>query len=403
MALTETGGQPWWKSLPWQEMGGAFGDIGTFAPLAVTLIQVNHLNPTVVFALAGALYVWSGWYYRLPVPVQPLKSFTVLAIALGLPPPVVGAGGVLMGASLLLIAASGLADRLNRVFTRPLVRGIQMGIGLILIASGLKMAFTPLVPDLHSVLVRGGIHPFPVGLVLAGLTLVLLIGFSRSASFPVGLVIVGFGLVAGLLLNAIPHLELGIVVPAFALPRIADLRAALVLLVLPQLPLTLTNSVVAMRDVARTYFGDEARHVTHRALCADLGVANVASGILMGMPMCHGSGGMTAHYRLGARTGGSMIFIGLLLLVIGLVFGPSTAAICRLIPAPVLGVLLAYVGVSHALLVRDVRGVFDWGVVLSMGLVSGYFKHNGYGLLVGAAFYFFRWAWVRLSVWLRRS
>lgn len=50
--------------------------------------------------------------------------------------------------------------------------------------------------------------------------------------------------------------------------------------------------------------------------------------------------------RLGARTGGALVTLGLLLLAVGLVFADSVGALFRLFPLPVLGVILFFAGLE---------------------------------------------------------
>src|SRR3990172_7010634 len=76
------------------EVAGAFGDIGVFLPLALGLIAVNGMDPTLVFGLAGAYYLLTGRFYRLPLPVQPFKAVSAIAIAGGL------SGGAVRGGAL---------------------------------------------------------------------------------------------------------------------------------------------------------------------------------------------------------------------------------------------------------------------------------------------------------------
>jgi MFS superfamily sulfate permease-like transporter len=232
----------------------------------------------------------------------------------------------------------------------------------------------------------GPLGPYPGWLApaLAVATGALILALAKSARWPAGLVTIAGGAVLGLLLFGAPRLGFGPVAPRLVLPAGDDFWTATVLLVLPQLPLTLANSITATRDVARAYFGAEAaRRVTGRALTVGLGAANLVAGAAGGMPVCHGSGGMTAHVRLGARSGGSGILIGALLLAAAVGCGPGIAALAGVIPRPVLGAHLIYVGVAHGMLVRDVRGASDWTVVAATGVVGGATLHNGYGLLAG--------------------
>lgn len=366
------------------EIAGAFGDIGTLLPLAVLVVRVNELNPTVVFGVVGAAYVLSGLYYRIPMSVQPLKSFLALAIGLGLSAPVIGAGALIMGGSLLVLGLTGAAGWLVKVIPKSLVRGIQLGVGLILVQVGTSMAVRLSGPSANS-----AVWMAPA---LAAVTGILLLVLARSRRIPAGLMAAAFGLIAGILLTGLPPLRWGPVMPEFRLPSGTLLGQAAVLLVLPQLPLTLTNSVAAVVDVARLYFGPAARRVTPRALTVGLGAGNLAAGFALGMPICHGSGGVTAHWRFGARTGASTIFLGALFLFVAVGLGPVAADLCRVMPEGVLGALMIYVGAAHCALIRDTRGAAEWAVVLATGITGGVTRHNGYGMAAGLVLLAVLWA-----------
>ncbi len=155
------------------------------------------------------------------------------------------------------------------------------------------------------------------------------------------------------------------------------------MLVIPQIPLTLGNATVATCDAARTYFNDQARRVTPRALVTSMGLANLIAGLFSAMPMCHGAGGLTAHYKLGARTGGANLMIGGLLLICGLLFGSTSLSLLSLIPLSVLGVLLSIVGIYHVFLIRDLttgRPVVVAGTIALVTIISGNFL---YGFVAG--------------------
>ena len=125
------------------ELGGALGDLGTLLPLTAGLIAVNGMEATGVFVTVGLAYVFVGLYYRLPIPVQPLKAVSAIAIATGVSGGVVSAAGPVLGVVLLALAASGLTSTLGRLFARPVVRGIQLGLGLLLVQTGLLLAARP--------------------------------------------------------------------------------------------------------------------------------------------------------------------------------------------------------------------------------------------------------------------
>ncbi len=67
------------------------------------------------------------------------------------------------------------------------------------------------------------------------------------------------------------------------------------------------------------------------------------------------SGGLTAHYKMGARTGGANLMIGGLILAVGLFLGSGAVSFLSIVPLSVLGVLLVIVGIYHTLLIRDLH------------------------------------------------
>jgi len=343
------------------ELGGALGDVGTLIPLVAALIVVNGLDPTSVFLVLGLAYLLSGLYYRLPMPIQPLKAVSAAAISLGLSASVVSASGLWMGVILLILSLAGLMRLLARLFPKSVVRGIQLAVGLLLVRSGLLLAAKPeLLIGGQASSVRIASLTLPLGWLLAGITGLILVACLRARRWPASLAVLGFGFLVSVAWGSIEGLReirLGLTLPRLAWPTVQDATSALVLLVIPQLPLTLGNAVMATADTAQDYFGKRARRVTHKALLITMGLPNLLASAIGGMPVCHGSGGLTAHYKFGARTGGANLIMAVLCLAIALFVDGNVLPILSLIPYPVLGVLLLFVGVQHALLARDLRGV----------------------------------------------
>ena len=232
------------------------------------------------------------------------------------------AAGIWLGLVLALLVLTGSVERVGRFFTRPIVKGLQLGVGLMLVKVGL-------------------------GLMVAGH---LAAGAARTVS-PLDV----WGAVS-----------------------------ALWLLALPQLPLTLGNSVFATAETARESFGDEAVRMTPRRLCISLALANLAAGAFGAMPLCHGSGGLTAHHRFGARSAGATVIAGGLYILLAFVCADRAPAVLRVIPSAALGAMMVYVGVCHALLLRGLteRVWLAWAVGL-VGLLTGNLAWAlGLGLLV---------------------
>jgi sulfate permease, SulP family len=356
------------------EAGASLADAGTMLPIAGALILGNGISAVSALGLAGALFIVAGLIYRVPLPVQPIKAAAAIAIATHASPTVIASAGLVLGAILLLIAITGSARLLERIFPKPIIRGNQLGVGLLLVLAAVAMVRKPPTSDLTDLIVTG------VLIAIVG------VAASRTTRVPVPLIVIvagiGWSILRGAHVATAPHLAL----PTLAVPTWNAMTTALTLLVIPQLPLTLGNAVIGTADVEREYYGNAARRVTPRNLLLSCGAANVAVGVLGGMPLCHGSSGATAYYRFGARTGGTNLVIGALLLTAGVVFGPTALQLFGLIPAPVLAALLAYTGVRHGMLVGDQRGWKLW-VALAMGVIGGATRNLTIGMAVGLPAY----------------
>ena len=374
------------------ELGGALGDLGTLLPLAIALITLNGMSTTSVFLVVGLSYVTAGLFYRLPMPVQPLKAVAAIAIAGGLSASVVSASGLVMAVVLLLLSITGTIGLVSRLFPRAVIRGIQLGLALFLVKAGLFLVARKQV-------IVGGNDSFfglanlniSAGWLLAAAFGVVFVMLLRSRKVPASLAVLGLGIAAGMFWGSFPGLKtmhFGLSLPSASVPSLANLTTALVLLVIPQIPLTLGNAVFATQDTARIYFGTKAKRVTPRALTTTMGLSNLAAGLLGGMPVCHGSGGLTAHYRLGARTGAAGLMLGALFVTLAVFVDGNALPILSLIPYSVLGVLVVFVGVQHGLLVRDLRGAPDIAVVSVIAIMAVITGNLAIGFGSGMALHF---------------
>jgi sulfate permease, SulP family len=328
------------------EIGAAFADLGVLVPIAVALIVKNGLSPTAVLLPAGLLYVVAAGLYRLPIPVQPLKAFGAIAIAEGLGVGEIAAGALLLGAIFVVLGSSGIVDAVARIFPRPLVRGVQLTVGLLFLQIAWNLVSRP--PEAF---MTHGLSP--TWLVTGAL--IVLGSLLVRRRIPIALLLVAVGATV-VVVTADGAPELG--PSALAIPPldVSAFSAALVALVLPQLPLSFANSCLATADAARTYFGDRASRVKAGRLAMSFGTANLFGGAIGGMPVCHGAGGLTAHYSFGARTGGAPMTIGATLIVSALLLGASLASLLAAFPLSILAGLLAGAGLLHIGLLRDLRG-----------------------------------------------
>ncbi len=369
------------------EFAGSLGDLGTLLPLAIGMILINGLNPSGLFLAVGLFYILSGVYYGIPVPVQPMKVIGAYAIATAMSGQQVMASGLIMGVLLLIICNKGIMAFISRHVLKPVIRGVQLSTGVLLLSGGIK--FITGVSGIQEVaepyLTIQNLGPIPIGIIIGIIGGILTLFLLDNKRFPAGLVIVAAGVIIGGLTGTyegFDKLKLGIYVPEIIhldILKQVDLTFVLLALVFPQLPMTIGNAVIANADLSKEYFGEAAKKVTLRSLCVSMGLANIFSFILGGMPMCHGAGGLAAHYRFGARTGGSNVIIGMIFIVLAVFLGPHILAVICLIPMSVLGVLLVFAGGQLALTIMDIKERKDYfimlmilGITLASNLAVGF-------------------------------
>jgi sulfate permease, SulP family len=342
------------------ELAGAVADLGVLVPIAVALIVKNGLSATAVLLPAGLLYVVAGLLYRLPVPVQPLKAFGAIAIAQGLGSNEIAAGALLMGGVFVVLGSSGVLDRVAQIFPHPIIRGVQLSVGLLFCQLAWKLTTAPPAAFTD--------YAQPTWWLVMGALIVTLAGLLMHRG-TVAFILVVLAIVAMVLAY---HGPLTFGPSAIHLPDLSTsaFTTAAVALVLPQLPLTFANSCLATADVARTYFGRGADRVRPGRLALSLGMANLLAGTISGMPVCHGAGGMTAHYSFGARTGGAPILMGVALLFLAVAFGASLPAILAGFPLPILAGLLALAGLLHVALLKDLCHPAHWALAIAVGITG---------------------------------
>jgi SulP family sulfate permease len=372
------------------ELAGSLGDLGTLLPIAIAMILVNGVSPLGLFFSIGAYYIISGIYFGIPVPVQPMKVIGAYAIATAMTVDQILASALLMGILLLAAGLTGAIDAMRKATPQPVIRGVQLSTGALLISGGVQFIIgTSKFQRLHNAaepcLAIQSIGPLPISLVIGAIGAFITLLLLDNRKFPAGLMVVGGGLLAGLLLGA--RIEwggggIGLHVPEilpFGLPEGPDFTFALFALVLPQLPMSLGNAVLAYTDLSRQYFGGRSEKVTNRKACVSMAAANFFSFCVGGMPLCHGAGGLAAHYRFGARTAGSNVMIGLIFAVSAILFGKEIISVLNLLPMAVLGVLLVFAGSQLTLTIMDLESRKDLfvatlilGITLATNLAAGF-------------------------------
>ena len=321
------------------EWAGAFGDLGTLIPFAVAYIAVVKVDPFGILFSFGTAMLICGLYYRTPFPVQPMKAIGAVAATQAAQTATITQGAIFGAAAVtggiwLVLGLTGAARRVTSWVPRYVVIGIVLGLGIGFMLEGIKL--------------------MGAGWVTAavGLTGTLLLLTNRK--IPAMFLLLLFGIVCGVvqqpkLLQQLVAVKAGLRFPGWALGSIAphEWLIGAVFLALPQLPLTLGNAVIAIREENNRLFPDRA--VTENGIAISTGLMNLGSAALGGVPMCHGAGGMAGHVAFGARTGGAPIILGVLLLIGAFFFSASIQVLFALFARPVLGVILFLTGAQLAL------------------------------------------------------
>ncbi len=363
--LPERGDRPTRLQTVLGDVSGAFADLGTFLPLVLGVLMVRHFDATGLLAGFGVSALVTAAVYRRPVGVQPMKAIAAIVIATGISPQVVAAGGLLIGIIMVLLAVSGSISALARWLPQTVISGVQLGIGLHLLLAGIR-------------LVSSGWH-------VGAAALAALLALQLTRFRPVAALAVLFAAAVWALQQTgdMPPLTPGFFLPEFTLPDWPDAWTALQSLALPQLPLTLTNAVLAPAAIALSLFPDDSARITARRLALSSGLLNTLLSPLGAFPMCHGAGGLVVQYKFGARTGLAPALFGLACLALGLLFGPDAMQLLGILPMAAVGALLVVAGGELALSRRLFAAGPDALAVIVLTGVIAVAVNIAVGFLVG--------------------
>ena len=323
------------------ELAGAFGDLGTFIPFVAAYITLNKMDPLGILVAFGIFKIFVGQYFKTPFPVQPMKAIGGMAIA----HPETITHGIIWGSGIftaifwLVMGLTGAVSWLHKITAKPIVCGIMLGLGLSFVLEGIGM-------------MKG--QPIVAIIALAGTFFLL-----SKEKVPTMLILLAFGMGVALVMNPALWQEITQISVRFRMPEIylnrmswQDLLAGTLVLGLPQAPLTLGNAIIGTAAENNELFPDRPAKV--KTIAIDHGVMNIFSTAIGGIPICHGAGGMAGHVRFGARTGGALVILGVIVLILGLFFSDSVATIFKFFPPSILGVILFFTGLELASINKNI-------------------------------------------------
>jgi len=358
------------------EWSGAVGDLGTTLPLAFGLIIFNGFPPERIFFLWGIAYIIMGWIYRVPVSIQPLKAMAVIAIATGYSAELLSTTALFYGALLFLLSISGVIRWLQKWFSPALIRGIQLGIGLIL-------AYKAVALTIEKGFYLGSESIFPYLNIIILVVVILLLWFVQ---FRKGIPLILSLLLAGGIISIVFGISLDLSQylgsPAkLTIPDFSFFLNSLIYLMIPQLPLTLGNAVFAASDACHSFWKEQAQRVNPTRLGSSIGISDIFIGILGGFPICHGAGGIAAHAQFGGKTGGTVIILGSIFVLAALV--DPLSSFLFFIPIPILAAMLLFDAWRMMMLIQKLKIKFEWVIAIIVGIISFATRNLTIALIVG--------------------
>lgn len=361
------------------ELAGSFGDIGTDLPLIVGMIAVSGIDSASTFIVYGFLQIFSGIYYGIPMAVQPLKAVATIVIAQHLTGDIIYGGGLAIGIIMFFMTITGLVRKLAEFIPKAVIRGVQFGLGLTLASIALK----------DYVVFNSGVVEWCL-VILAFCVAFILMG---NRKYPAALVIIALGVIYAF---AFQITDMSIFLPNFKfspptvfIPTTQNIIDGFLLLALPQIPLSIGNSILASEQLAKDLYPE--KKITASKIGFTYSIMNIFSPFFSGIPVCHGSGGMAGHYAFGARTGGSVFIYGLFFLILGTFFSQSFDEVIKIFPMQILGVILFFEAATLVYLMRDLKSVKqELFIAMLVGLIAFGLPYGFLiSMIVGTVLYYY--------------
>ncbi|KAF2155091.1 hypothetical protein K461DRAFT_266408 [Myriangium duriaei CBS 260.36] len=337
------------RQQPLAELSGSLGDLGTLLPLMLALALSGSISLSSTLVFSGLANILTGLAFGIPLPVQPMKAIASIAIANSYTKTETASAGLLVAGAVAVFSITGLLRWAARVVPTPVVRGIQVGAGLSLVIS----AGSSLLQPLHWI----GPSWADNRLWALAAFFFLLISYLRPR-IPYALLTTVLGLVLAAVLLSTSHSEHRdkprhyLWHPRVIVPGPKTFRHAAVEAGIPQLPLTVLNSILAVSSLAASLYPSRVAPSTTE-VGLSVAMFNLVGVWFGAMPICHGSGGLAAQHRFGARSGASVVILGGVKLLLGLFVGDAVLPLLKKFPHALLGVMVLAAGVELARVGRD--------------------------------------------------
>uniref|UniRef100_A0A0E0APS6 SLC26A/SulP transporter domain-containing protein n=1 Tax=Oryza glumipatula TaxID=40148 RepID=A0A0E0APS6_9ORYZ len=388
----------------WGEVNGAMGDLGTYIPIVLSLALSRQLDLGTTLVFTGIYNAITGLLYGVPMPVQPMKSIAAAALAdPSFAIPEIMAAGILTAAFVLFLGLTRLMDLVYRFVPLSVVRGIQLAQGLNFAMAAVK--YIRYEQDLgkgKSLGRRPWVGLDGLVLAIAAVCFIVLVNGAgeeqeqrqqqqqqqrwwrrRLGSVPSAVVVFVVGVAFAVARHPAAVRELRAGPSRMRVVHISReaWKQGFIKGALPQIPLSVLNSVVAVCKLTRDLFPERKESPT--SVSVTMGAMNLVGCWFGAMPCCHGAGGLAGQYKFGGRSGGCVAALGVLKLALGLLLGGSMLRVLVQFPVGLLGALLLFAGVELAAAARDMSTRAEAFVMLLCTAVSLVGSSAALGFLCG--------------------
>ena len=295
------------RQQPLAEISGSFGDFGSLLPLLIALTTTGSISLSSTLVFSGLANIITGVVFGIPLPVQPMKAIAAVAIGEKFGPDVTASAGLFVAGAIGLLTVTGTLQWATNHVPVPVVKGIQVGTGISLAASAGTLY-----------------HANAANNAVLGLAFIGLLLSGRYQKVPYALLVILIG-VLWIVIRQFEYYQpahrhwpsLSLWKPGIFVPSTDSFSKGMLEAGLGQLPLTALNSIIAVTFLAEDLLPDMKPPST-TALGFSVALFNLVGCWFRAMPICHGSGGLAAQYRFGARSGSSVTFLGLIKLLLGI-------------------------------------------------------------------------------------
>jgi len=286
-------------------------------------MAISKIAPAGILIGTGIFHVLLALSFNLPIPLQPMKAIATIALSERWNFSKISGTGFSVGLILMILSFS---DKINKSLEKipgTVVKGIILALALKLFYNSFTMIETNLL----------------LSILLIFISFILI----TKKIFPSSIFLLSFGIFYAIFFNGLnlSTLKYGLPPIIFNLFSFEDVFSGLIKAGFTQIILTLTNAVIATLSLSRLFFPNQEK-LTSKKLLFNMGLINLTIPFIGGIPLCHGSGGLSSHYVFGARTGGSILMLGAIELGLGLFFSSSIKTIISFYPFFVIGVMLFF-------------------------------------------------------------